>query len=58
MQEVRRTYIHGSVDDLCPGAKTPRPYPRTETTHGSLCVSLEKCQRQMTSKTSKLLTNA
>ena len=43
-------YIHGSVDespleDLVrslerPGAKTPRPYPRTETHHGSFTVNL------------------
>ena len=44
-------YIHGSVDespsgDLVrslqrPGAKTPRPYPRTETHHGSFTVNLD-----------------
>jgi len=45
------TYIHGSVDespsgDLVrslerPGAKTPRPYPRMETHHGSFTVNLD-----------------
>jgi hypothetical protein len=50
------TYIHGSVDespsgDLIrslerPGAKTPRPYPRTETHHGSFTVNLDHHARQ------------
>lgn len=44
-------YIHGSVEespsgDLVrslerPGAKTPRPYPRVETHHGSFTVNLD-----------------
>ena len=45
-----RTYIHGSVEESpsgertrsldLPGANTPRPWPRTETHQGSLCVNL------------------
>ena len=45
------TYIHGSVDEspsgdlvrslVRPGAKSPRPCPRTETTHGSFTVNLD-----------------
>ena len=44
-------YIHGSVEESpsgertrsldLPGANTPRPWPRTETHQGSLCVNLE-----------------
>jgi hypothetical protein len=30
-----------------PGAKTPRPYPRIATHHGSLCVSLDDGKRQI-----------
>ena len=43
-------YIHGSVEESPsgertrsldrPGANTPRPWPRMEMHHGSLCVNL------------------
>ena len=49
-QGGERTHIHGSVDESPsgertrslerPGANTPRPCPRMEMHHGSLCVSL------------------